>query len=238
PGDGSGSDPGSSGPGVTSTSGPPPGTTSSGDPTTGLDGDTSEATGLVFIEDPTGCGAGPGGSVWHCTYECSVVDQDCVEGEKCMPWANDGGPAWNASRCSPLDPDAAAPGQPCTVDGSPVSGLDDCAQGSMCWAVDPGPLQGTCIAFCDPDDPAACGEPQRCVPLNDGEVPVCLSPCDPLQEGACPAGEACRLVAGSDEFSCLPLQGGHVSTSADCTDEICDPASTCLDGRVLPSCDG
>src|SRR5690606_41519588 len=77
-GDGSASDPGSSGPGVTSTSGPPPGTTSSGDPTTGLDGDTSEATGLVFIEDPTGCGAGPGGAVWHCTYECSVVDQDCV----------------------------------------------------------------------------------------------------------------------------------------------------------------
>ncbi len=36
--------------------------------------------------------------------------QDCPEGEKCMPWANDGGGSWNATRCSPLDPNPSAVG--------------------------------------------------------------------------------------------------------------------------------
>ncbi|MEX1364969.1 MAG: hypothetical protein AB1Z98_17710, partial [Nannocystaceae bacterium] len=31
--------------------------------------------------------------------QCSLFAQDCPDGEKCMPWANDGGDAWNATIC-------------------------------------------------------------------------------------------------------------------------------------------
>ena len=48
--------------------------------------------GEGFIEMPDGGGA---------TNECNQWVQDCPEGEKCMPWANDGGSAWNATRCRP-----------------------------------------------------------------------------------------------------------------------------------------
>lgn len=228
---------GSSGPGVTSTSGPSSTAGPSGGSTSGLDTATSDSTGTNFIEPTDGCGQGPGGSVWHCSFECSVIEQDCPVDEKCMPWANDGGPAWNASRCSPNEPEAVPTGGTCTVEGFAVSGIDDCELGSMCWAVDPDTLQGTCKAFCDSAAPDACDGPQRCVPLNDGEVPVCLSACDPRDPSSCAEGEACRFVPEHD-FSCLPLQGGLVLTSAVCTDEICEPDSTCVDGASLPSCAG
>jgi hypothetical protein len=67
------------------------------------------------------------------TYECDLWKQDCPPGEKCMPWANDGGGSWNATRCTPLAEDPRQPGEPCTVEGSGVSGRDDCDIRAMCW---------------------------------------------------------------------------------------------------------
>ena len=48
-----------------------------------------------------------------------------------------------------------------TALGSAVSGVDNCAQGSMCWGVDPETLEGECIAFCDPRADDACGPTQH-----------------------------------------------------------------------------
>src|SRR5690349_13167900 len=53
---------------------------------------------------------------WPFGDECDIWEEDCPEGYKCMPWANDGGNAWNATRCSPIAPDAHAPGESCTVE--------------------------------------------------------------------------------------------------------------------------
>src|SRR6187431_2409029 len=67
-----------------------------------------------FIQDPDGGGV---------SIECDGWAQDCQAGEKCMPWANDGGMTWNAMRCSPLAPDPALAGEACTVEGAAFSGI-------------------------------------------------------------------------------------------------------------------
>ena len=75
------------------------------------------STSISFIQDPDGGGV---------NIECDIWAQDCPDGEKCMPWANDGGNSWNATRCSPLDPNPGQPGDACTVEGCGVSGIDNC----------------------------------------------------------------------------------------------------------------
>src|SRR5262245_46725118 len=70
----------------------------------GGDVDTGGASFVGFIQDPDGGGV---------SIECDAWAMDCPRGEKCMPWANDGGSEWNATRCSPLDPDPAHPGDQC-----------------------------------------------------------------------------------------------------------------------------
>ena len=84
------------------------------------DGGVSDSA--VFIIDPDGAGV---------NNECDIWAQDCMKGEKCMPWDNAGGNSWNATRCSPVDDNPGQPGDSCTVEGSGVSGIDDCALSSM-----------------------------------------------------------------------------------------------------------
>jgi hypothetical protein len=101
------------------------------------------------------------------SFECSVFDQDCAFDEKCMPWANDGGMEWNATRCAPVVPMPGQPGDPCLVETSPFAGVDDCERGAMCWNVDPDTLQGECAALCDQTlmpDPA-CPAETTCMPF-------------------------------------------------------------------------
>src|SRR5689334_19955710 len=85
-------------------------------PDTGDDGEASDDDGSVFLPAPD-LGSG---------VECDVWIDDCPVGTKCMPWANDGGNSWNATRCTPLAEDPNGIGEPCTVEGSPVTGIDDC----------------------------------------------------------------------------------------------------------------
>jgi hypothetical protein len=141
----------------------------------------SESSGGFIYGDPDSGGV---------ALECDVIGNDCPKGEKCVPWANDGGKVWNATRCTPLVVPPMAVGEPCTVMGSAVSGLDDCEAGSMCFHVDPEANTGTCVAFCASDEPPACAdEALTCVITHDGVLLVCLSPCDPMApeclEGTC-----------------------------------------------------
>ncbi len=69
-------------------------------------GNADDGTGSPFLVSPDG-----GGSV----IACDLWSQDCPPGEKCMPWANDGGNTWNATRCTPIDDDPRSVGEPCTV---------------------------------------------------------------------------------------------------------------------------
>ena len=88
--------------------------------------------------------------------ECDIEAQDCPEGEKCMPWANDGGDEWNGTRCSPIAKDPGPLGGPCLAEGSGTSGIDDCDLGLVCWQVDPKTNQGVCHAMCGPGGTCEC----------------------------------------------------------------------------------
>ena len=143
---------------------------------------TSTSEGDDDVVDDNGC-AFYGGCPFdggNTNLECDVWAQDCPADEKCMPWANDGGPRWNATRCSPLDPASDQPGDPCLVEGSAVSGIDTCVISSMCWDVDPDTNAGTCVAFCGGSEAnPICDEGLTCMSGYLGTVNVCVPTCDP-----------------------------------------------------------
>lgn len=210
--------------------------TSETDTTDGSDTDTTETTettetGLStgFITDPDGGGV---------SIECSVWDQDCAEGEKCAPWANDGGAAWNATRCVPVDANPAQPGDPCSVEGSGVSGIDTCDVSSMCWDVDGETNEGTCIAFCTGSENApVCDDPTTsCSIANDGVLTLCLPTCDPLTQN-CAEGQACYPIDNS--FVCAPDASGEDQGADNDPCEFinaCDMGNICVNPAIVQGC--
>ncbi|MCR9163921.1 MAG: ribulose phosphate epimerase [Nannocystaceae bacterium] len=169
--------------------------------------------------------------------ECSVWLEDCPPGEKCMPYANDGGSAWNATRCMPIAPDPAAPGEPCTVEGSGVSGIDTCELHSMCWAVDGRTLEGTCVGMCIGGWQAATcpGVDQSCRISADGTLALCLPICDPLAQN-CEPGEGC--YPSDSDFVCAPdssEEGGSEFEPCEFTND-CEPGLVCANADLSPTC--
>ncbi len=113
--------------------------------------------------------------------ECHMLHQDCGEGERCSPWANDGGEAWNATRCVPSSPDAVGVGEPCQIEGHERTGVDNCGLRSLCIDVATGsePADLRCVEICVgvPDDfevPTCEDSALRC--SIDGTRAVCLPP--------------------------------------------------------------
>ncbi|MBX7083523.1 MAG: hypothetical protein K1X88_30220 [Nannocystaceae bacterium] len=171
----------------------------------------------------------------HCTNECDVWAQDCPEGEKCMPWANDGGDSWNALRCTPIEPVPDQPGDVCTVEGSGVSGIDSCDLGAMCWNVDPETNTGYCIAMCTGSEaqPSCAGACETCVINNDGVLDLCLSQCHPAHH-QCHPGEACTVIG--DTFACVPWSGVGAALEG-CEDNTdCADGLACLAAAQIPGC--
>jgi hypothetical protein len=214
---------------TTSTSTGTTGVTTVGETTTGIDDESS--SGSPFIVFPDG-----GVCLTHCT-ECDAWSQDCPEGEKCAPWANDGGDQWNALTCRELDPSPAQPGDPCTIEGEPTSGDDDCDISSMCWDVDPNTGVGTCVPFCGGNQAnPVCEGDTSCWIANDGALILCLPMCNPL---ASTCGDGVSCVASGDEFFCVPDEVVPQSYN-----DPCAPATGCGDGLVCvgagatPKCDG
>jgi hypothetical protein len=194
---------------------------------TTTDGDSTDDAPCAFYACPPDVGG---------AIECDVLVQDCPRGEKCMPWANDGGGTWNATRCSPLDDSPDAPGEPCTVEGSGTSGIDSCALGAMCFDVDPETNEGTCVELCSgtPADPQCDQADHACFIGNDGVLPLCLLTCDPLV-ATCPDGEACVPLA--DGFFCITTFGMPGAQGEPCLGAgTCDPGLVCLDGSVVLDC--
>jgi hypothetical protein len=200
-------------------------TTSTTDPTE-TDTDPPDTT---FIVMPDGFNAG----------ECAIWEQDCAEGEKCMPYANDGGSAWNSTRCSPVTPDAGQPGDPCSVEGSGVSGVDTCDVSSMCWDVDPETNTGTCVAFCTGNqDFPVCDDPATaCSITNEGVLILCLPACDPLLQD-CAEGQACYGI--DNAFVCAPdASGGEGVFGSPCEFiNACGPGLACVGAGGVPDCTG
>jgi len=209
---------------------PPSMTSSTTEPaatTTGADSGSDE--GVVFLLEPDGGGV---------SFECDLFAQDCPEGEKCMPWANDGG-TWNATRCSPVDENPGQPGDECSVEGSGTSGVDTCDLGAMCWDVDPKTNMGLCVAMCTGDESnPICEDPgTTCSIANDGAIVLCLPVCDPILQD-CPEGNACYPVA--EDFVCGPDASGEMGAYGDPCEfiNVCDPGLFCLDASAVPNCAG
>lgn len=141
-------------------------------------------TGVGFIEMPDGGGV---------SLECDVWAQDCPNGQKCMPWSNDGGSQWNASRCSPVGTDPGAPGDPCTVEGTPFSGVDDCDLGVVCFEPDEN-LEGTCVGLCQGNEAnPSCAQADTWCWIDPQGFPLCLP------SSLCAADDVCRCMCPEGE---------------------------------------
>jgi Mg-chelatase subunit ChlD len=160
------------------------------------------------------------------SFECDLFAQDCPAGEKCVPWANDGGGEWNATRCSPIADDPAAAGKPCTVEGGPTSGIDDCSQGSLCWDVDR-TNEGTCVSMCtgDASNPMCQGD-QWCYVGHDGSVAVCLPDLLCVDDGVCQC-----MCLGEGDPDCAPDQCTEREAEAARPDELTSEPPVMLDGE-------
>jgi hypothetical protein len=221
--------PGTSGGTVPSTTSP---ATSATSPSTTTDPDSSgEDVGTCGFICETTTGLPP--------VECNLFDQDCPDGEKCMPWANDGGNNWTAAKCTPIADNPAGPGEVCQAVGSGVSGIDNCDGTSMCFNVDPVTLEGTCYAFCVGDEsnavcPDAC---DLCTLSGNSVLTICLPTCDPLAQD-CDEGSACYLY--NESFACVPdVSGKDGAPGRECEfTNACDEGTWCAPGDRVPDCTG
>ena len=170
--------------------------------------------------------------------DCDPYAQDCPVGEKCTPWANDGGNAWNSTHCWAVEETPAQLGDACVVEGSGVSGIDDCDVGLMCWAVDPETNIGTCIELCGcgPEAPTCSGGGTVCTVSNSGVLPICLPTCDPLDPSVCADGQGC--YASGDTFMCAPDASGTEGSAGDPCQYVnaCDAGLFCASPDFLPGC--
>lgn len=166
---------------------------------------------------------------------CDVWWQDCPEGEKCVPYSNDGSQNWNDYKCVPVQGDQA-PGEPCTSAGI-VEATDDCDATSICFdtqEVD-GMLVGTCHAQCtgSPADPM-CPDGSSCLLPAEGTLTLCLPQCDPLAQD-CPAGDGCYWT-GYD-FYCVVAAEPGIPLGQPCGySNDCEPGNQCLEASFVPGC--
>lgn len=153
---------------------------------------------------------------------CDLFMQDCPNGEKCSSNGDD-------SFCTPVVPNAAGPGQPCTRS---APGVDTCALGGLCW------IDDVCHALCTGSaDAPICGGGQVCV-NGDGLAQLCVDSCDPLMQ-TCPMGQAC-VIPSSGVPVCAPDISGAGGLVGDVCDFVndCDPGNQCDQKSSVPNCAG
>ena len=221
-------------------------TTTTTTSTTTSAADTSSSSESSTSSNTTSTGDETNGCPFVCpndtddpSSECSLWDQDCPAGQKCTAWATDGD-TWNALKCVPVAEDPKGVGEACTVEGSAVSGIDDCELGAMCFDVDPETNEGTCLAFCLGSESAAvCPDAlTRCNVADEGVLSLCIPICSPLLQD-CDEGEGCYPIG--DSFSCAPDAGGPDAGVYGETCEflnVCDPSLFCDDPGGVPDCVG
>ena len=171
--------------------------------------------------------------------ECDVWAQDCPPDEKCMPYSWNGDPTWNATKCTEVAAAPNQPGDPCTVEGSGVSGVDDCDKAAMCWDVDPETNTGTCLAFCaGSQNNPVCNDPSTsCSITNEGVLILCLPNCDPLQQD-CDGDQGC--YGSPAGYVCAPDVSGTMGVAGDPCEAInvCDAGLECMPAEVVQDCQG
>ncbi|MBK8266291.1 MAG: hypothetical protein IPK80_33810 [Nannocystis sp.] len=175
--------------------------------------------------------------------QCSLILQDCPQGQKCVPWNESGGIFPDGVRCVDEPSNADLIGEECMVTGGFGSGIDTCVKGALCFDLD-NDAQGSCIEFCGgtPEKPT-CGEPnEKCTVFFDPPVHLCFVKCDPLIQD-CPIGQGCYMdegMIGSEGFVCMPtvLSPNEDGDYRDlCYNQAgCAPGFACIYPENVPGC--
>ena len=206
------------------------GSSSSGETTDGDESSSGFDDPTAFLQDP---------DHGHVSLECSVWDQNCPAGQKCMPYSHNGDPTWNGTRCSPIADDPGDAGDSCTVEGSGVSGIDDCDLGLVCFHVDLDTNIGRCQPLCiGSEAEPLCEDPtQTCSITGDGILNLCLDACVPLAAD-CPGDQGCYPFV--DSFTCVYDVSGDEGAYGDPCQAIntCDPGLACVSAEAVPGCGG
>jgi len=203
-------------------------TTTTDDPTT-----TTDSTTDPYLIDPD----------IPNIAECDIWSlDDCPEGQKCMPWANDGGSSWNATKCVAIEDNPGSDGDACNTIGGGVSGQDTCDNHLFCYYTDP-EGNGVCVPMCIGNPEAKDCEDQDaiCSVSNDGVLILCRKKCDPLlQDCDYPTDTSCLTAAGSNSFVCIADASGEAGAAGDpCAFlNACDPGNFCANADVVPDCNG
>lgn len=221
--------------------------------------DSAEGGDFIITPDVTCAPPNWPGTKASLGLQCDLFAQDCPTGSKCAPVGFCEATVWNGTTCAPLDPNPQQVGEPCTMQGSPSSGLDDCDIGLTCAFVDPDTLEGTCEDLCtgSEDDPICESDTDVCAELYDA-AHLCLPGCNPLMDdctdGTCiPAegdfacvwdgadlqpGEACEYLDDCTAGAVCAATGltGDCGDGFYCCTSVCDlnapdPSAACLPGQ-------
>jgi hypothetical protein len=165
--------------------------------------------------------------------DCDPWQQDdCPTGEKCVPYAREGG-SWDANKCVPVLGDQAV-GEPCEYAGL-MEATDNCDAGSICWNVD-AEGNGVCEALCwgSPQEPM-CPPSSECLISGSGVISLCIPQCDPIMQN-CEAGLGCYWTGGA--FNCVTAiedipAGQPCGFINDCAIGL-----MCIATEFLPDCEG
>ena len=125
------------------------------------------------------------------------------------------------------------------VEGSGVSGIDNCDVAAMCWDVDPVTNMGECVAFCEGSraNPTCADDCTQCATSGAGVLALCLPDCDPVAQD-CDEGEGCYPTPST--FACGPdvsAKAGAPGTPCDFVN-VCDPGTACVAPELVPNCEG
>jgi hypothetical protein len=201
------------------------------------DGDGDQDTGESGDGDGDGDGCGNFICVDMGEPSCSPGLQDCPDDEKCTGYVMTPGYCCvDANKCVEIIGDKQL-GDVC--ERMPEN--DDCAKGLFCMTKTSGDTgSGVCLAYCDINSPGACADAglpdAKCIPFNDGELPLCEVPCDPLTQD-CVQPQGC--YGASDGFVCtLPgYEDGKGNDNDDCfTVQSCKPGLLCANGMGQEGC--
>jgi len=208
--------------------------------TFGNDAPADEGTAAGFVPPlDLACAGDPLGPSARCAL-CDVREQGCLDDFRCVAWADDGGDAWNGTKCIGIALAPVGLGEPCSVVDTVTSGRDDCAAGSMCWDVDPRTLQGVCVPFCAPEgQEPVCPAGTQCLVDGLDVLALCLPTCHPLDPTTCPADATCRFLPASDAAFCIPNDGGRVlAPTIQCgdDDEACPGDEVCVSATTYGGC--
>jgi hypothetical protein len=202
--------------------------------------DSSEGSTFTDTDDTTNTTDNTSGSFYAgpspdyaLPAECDPFVQDCAEGEKCVPYASNGG-SWDSTKCVPILGDGQ-PGEPCVYGGT-VEATDDCGAESYCWnTMDvEGEAIGVCTEFCQgtPDDPI-CVPGSACLISNEASVTLCVPTCDPLLQD-CGPGTACYWH--ETIFICI-FTSQEVPLGEPCGYiNDCAGGLACMPNEVVPNC--